>query len=67
MPRGAEISSTERNFLQESLLQGLRIDGRSLDQFRNISLDFGTEYGTATVRLGKTRFVAKTLAFTRYL
>ena len=55
MPTGAEISSVERNFILEALRQGVRLDGRPLDQLRPIRLDLGEEYGAATVDLGRTR------------
>ena len=57
MPREIEISNIERNFILEALTQNVRIDGRQFDQFRNLDLEFGEEYGTVTLRLGKTRFV----------
>lgn len=57
MPREVEISNIERNFILEALEQRVRLDGRSLGQFRNIDLEFGDEYGTVTLRLGKTRSV----------
>lgn len=56
MPRGLDISNVERTFISDALSQGVRIDGRALDQFRKIELDFAEEHGTATVRLGKTRY-----------
>ncbi|EHY60101.1 3'-5'-exoribonuclease [Exophiala dermatitidis] len=55
MPREVDISNIERNFILEALEQNVRVDGRPLDQFRGIELEFGAEYGTATLRLGKTR------------
>jgi len=55
MPREVDISNIERNFILEALQQGVRIDGRSLDQFRKLDLDFAEEYGTVTAGLGKTR------------
>ncbi len=55
MPREVDISNIERNFIAEALQQGVRVDGRSLDQFRSLELEFGDEYGTVTTRLGKTR------------
>lgn len=55
MPREAEPSNVERNFILEALQQRVRVDGRVLDQFRDINLEFGDDYGTTTVRLGKTR------------
>lgn len=62
MPREAEPSNVERNFILEALRQNVRIDGRAFDQFRPIKLDFGEEYGTATVSLGKTRVHVQTSA-----
>lgn len=55
MPREVDISNNERNFILEALQQGIRVDGRGLDHFRNLGLDFGDEYGTVTATLGKTR------------
>lgn len=55
MPRAVEISNVERSFISEALQEGIRLDGRAFDQFRKIEIELGEEYGTATVRLGKTR------------
>ncbi|OAP62001.1 hypothetical protein AYL99_04204 [Fonsecaea erecta] len=55
MPREVDISNIERNFILHALEQGIRVDGRQLDQFRDVDLQFGDEYGTVTARLGKTR------------
>lgn len=62
MPRGAEISNVERNFILEALQQGVRLDGRAFDQFRPIKLEFGEEYGSATVTLGGTRVLVQVSA-----
>lgn len=56
MPREVDISNIERNFILEALEQDVRVDGRALDQFRSLDLEFGEEYSTVTLRLGKTRF-----------
>jgi len=56
MPREVEISNIERNFILEALEQEIRVDGRALDQYRSLDLEFGEEFGTVTLRLGKTRF-----------
>ena len=56
MPREAEISVNEREFIQQALLENTRLDGRSFDAFRPLELTFGDEYGVADVQLGKTRF-----------
>lgn len=56
MPREVDISNIERSFILEALSQDVRLDGRRLDQWRGLELEFGQEYGTATLRLGKTRY-----------
>lgn len=55
MPREADISTNEREFIQQALRENIRLDGRSFDSFRNLVLAFGDEYGVADVQLGKTR------------
>ena len=55
MPREVDISNNERNFILEALQQDVRVDGRALDQFRSLGLEFGDEYGTVTAVLGESR------------
>lgn len=55
MPREVEPSLNERQFVAKALDEGVRIDGRAFDQYRDLNLTFGDEYGVADVRLGKTR------------
>ncbi|KXJ97500.1 ribosomal protein S5 domain 2-type protein [Microdochium bolleyi] len=62
MPREAEPSLNERAFVSQALLEGHRLDGRALDQFRKLDLTFGEQYGVADVTLGKTRVLAKVSA-----
>jgi exosome complex component RRP45 len=57
MPREAEISINEREFIKQALQEQIRLDGRALDAFRKVELTFGEEYGVADVQLGKTRHV----------
>jgi hypothetical protein len=57
MPREVEPSLNERQFIRDALFESIRLDGRQLDQFRNLDLQFGDDYGVADVRLGKTRCV----------
>jgi exosome complex component RRP45 len=59
MPREADISINEREFIQLALRENIRLDGRSFDSFRNLELTFGDEYGVADVQLGKTRVIAR--------
>lgn len=55
MPREAEPSLNERNFVSRALEEGLRVDGRKFDQCRPVSLTFGDEFGVAEVQFGKTK------------
>lgn len=59
MPREAEPSVNERTFVVEALRQGHRLDGRPSDQFRQLDLKFGDQWGIADVSLGKTRCVLR--------
>ncbi|OCK82901.1 hypothetical protein K432DRAFT_380004 [Lepidopterella palustris CBS 459.81] len=59
MPREAEISLNEREFIQQALRDHIRLDGRPFDTFRALELTFGNEYGVADVQLGNTRVVAR--------
>lgn len=56
MPREAEPSLNEKQFVTQALQEHLRLDNRAFDEYRPIELNFGDEYGTAEVKLGKTRY-----------
>lgn len=58
MPREVEPSINEREFVLKALTEEQRLDGRKFDQYRDIELTFGDEYGVADVRLGKTRYLS---------
>ncbi|KAK0736976.1 ribosomal protein S5 domain 2-type protein [Apiosordaria backusii] len=62
MPREAEPSLNERQFVLQALQDSIRLDGRELDQYRPLELTFGDQYGVADVTLGKTRVLAKASA-----
>ncbi|KAK6843065.1 hypothetical protein PG987_003925 [Apiospora arundinis] len=62
MPREAEPSQNEKDFILKAVREGHRLDGRALDQFRQLDLNFGDQYGVADVTLGKTRILAKVTA-----
>lgn len=64
MPREAELSLNEREFILQALGENIRLDGRAFDAFRDLDLTFGDEYGVADVRLGKTRCAASCFAST---
>lgn len=54
MPRLPLPSTNERQFLTEALTEhGLRVDGRSLLDSRELSIEFGSSYGCVQVSLGK--------------
>lgn len=56
MPRIVDVSKIEKNFICESLASSqLRLDGRDLEQFREIQISFGQQRGGVTVSMGKTR------------
>jgi exosome complex component RRP45 len=55
MPRAADPSLNEREFILQALRQNLRLDNREFDAYRKLELTLGDEYGLADVRLGKTR------------
>ncbi|KAF2477440.1 exoribonuclease [Lindgomyces ingoldianus] len=59
MPREAEISVNEREFIRQALQENIRLDGRAFDAFRPLELSFGEEYGVVDVQLGKTRVIAR--------
>ncbi|KAK0722812.1 ribosomal protein S5 domain 2-type protein [Lasiosphaeria miniovina] len=62
MPREAEPSLNEKQFIVQALGEKLRLDGREFDQYRPLELTFGDQYGVANVTLGKTRVLAKVSA-----
>lgn len=66
MPREVEPSLNERQFLLRALQENLRVDGRPLDQFRELELTFGDEYGVSNVKLGKTMSVGLALKLASY-
>ncbi|KAJ5669042.1 Exoribonuclease phosphorolytic domain 1 [Penicillium macrosclerotiorum] len=59
MSKEAPLSVSERDFILEALRQDARLDGRNLDQFRPLRIDFGDEYGHVSLQLGKTRIIVR--------
>ncbi len=55
MSKAVELSTVEQEFGLEILKQGLRADGRDHNQFRDVEIELGEEYGYVDVKLGKTR------------
>ncbi|KAL2221593.1 putative exosome complex endonuclease 2/ribosomal RNA processing protein [Thermoascus aurantiacus ATCC 26904] len=64
MSKEAPLSAAERDFILEALQQGVRLDGRALDELRPLSISFGDEYGHVKVQLGKTHVVVRISAET---
>lgn len=62
MVKTGEISLNEQEFLLECLEKGIRTDGRSLDQFRDVDITLGSEPGYVDVRLGNTRVAVRVSA-----
>lgn len=59
MPRDLEPSLAESKFLLESLKEGIRLDSRPADAFRDLQINFGKEYGLVELALGHTRIVSR--------
>lgn len=55
MAKKIEISNSESKFILEALKIKQRLDGRSHDQFRDVKIELGSEYGDVTVTMGKTK------------
>ncbi|XP_047972654.1 exosome complex component RRP45A-like [Salvia hispanica] len=49
------MTVNEKNFIQTALLSDLRIDGRGPFDYRNLTIQFGSEDGSSEVQLGQTR------------
>ncbi|ODQ78521.1 hypothetical protein BABINDRAFT_162726 [Babjeviella inositovora NRRL Y-12698] len=62
MVKGLEISTNEQTFLLEALQKGIRMDGRKVDEFRNVEISIGDEYGYIEIRMGKTKILARVSA-----
>lgn len=55
MPREADPSINEAEFVHASLRKGIRLDGRSMYDMRKVQLRFSDQLGWVECRLGKTR------------
>ncbi|XP_062538305.1 uncharacterized protein LOC134206595 [Armigeres subalbatus] len=53
------VSNNEKSFVQRAVLESTRVDGRTLDEFRKLRVNFGTEFGSVHVSLGETRVLAQ--------
>ncbi|CAG9091571.1 unnamed protein product [Plutella xylostella] len=53
------LSNCEKNFIQQIVSEGHRLDGRSYHESRKLQISFGSEYGSCIVSLGETRVLAQ--------
>lgn len=52
------MSVNEKKFIKTALLSDLRIDGRRPFDYRNLTIKFGKDEGSAEVQLGQTHVMA---------
>lgn len=55
MSRETSLSNEQRAFIQHGILHNTRLDGRQLDEYRDLTISFG-DYGHASVQLGHTSY-----------
>ncbi|XP_044749162.1 exosome complex component RRP45 [Coccinella septempunctata] len=53
------VSNCEKSFLLKCLKEHQRLDHRAFNEFRDISIEFGKDYGCCYVSLGKTKVLAQ--------
>lgn len=58
--RETALSNCEKTFVEKAILEKIRVDKRSLGEFRNLGVYFGREYGSVICSLGETRVFAQT-------
>ncbi|ALC44137.1 Rrp45, partial [Drosophila busckii] len=52
-------SKPERTFIQTAVKQHTRFDGRKSTEFRDVQLNFGSDWGTVAVSMGDTKVLAQ--------
>jgi len=60
--REVPVSSCESAFLLEALWEGKRLDGRTVNDMRDLEITYGSMFGSCQVCLGPTRVVAQVSA-----
>ncbi|KAF5270072.1 hypothetical protein FQA39_LY08484 [Lamprigera yunnana] len=53
------ITNCEKTFVIKNLNEYTRLDGRAFDEFRKLTIDFGRDWGSCYVSLGKTKVFAQ--------
>jgi len=49
------VSLNERAFVKKALLEGIRVDRRGLNDYRELHFEFGTDRGHVIAHLGQTK------------
>ncbi|KAG0666682.1 hypothetical protein C6P46_004349 [Rhodotorula mucilaginosa] len=62
MPREADPSINESDFVHSCLRKGIRLDGRGMYDLRKVQLRFSDQLGWVECRLGQTRVIAQVSA-----
>lgn len=52
------VTNNEENFILEALEEGLRIDGRSPNDYRTVDIKFDQQFGQCFVSIGKTKVMS---------
>lgn len=53
------LSNNEKTFVENAILEKARIDKRGLNEFRNLGIFFGRQYGSVICSIGETRVFAQ--------
>ncbi|XP_013106521.1 exosome complex component RRP45 isoform X2 [Stomoxys calcitrans] len=53
------LSTCEKNFIIQAIKQNQRLDGRKNDEFRNIKIHYGADWGSVMVALGETKVLGQ--------
>lgn len=57
--RETALSNCEKAFVEKGILEQIRVDKRNLNEFRNLGLFLGRDYGSVICSLGETRVFAQ--------
>lgn len=53
------LSNCVKNFILKAISQNTRLDGRGKDEFRDVKINFGKEWGCCKVSMGETMVLAQ--------
>ncbi|CAG8826020.1 18937_t:CDS:2, partial [Racocetra persica] len=59
MVKESDPSTNEKELILSGLKEGIRLDGRGMNDFRPLKITLGPEYGRSEVKLGATKVLAK--------